>query len=247
VTKRTLAWIVVAFLAAASCIGFATKTHTLQEIKLTQEEVQGRINTKLPLEKNGMVLSNLQVNFENQFLGVKATFQGSKWGQEFNIDVDIHGMPYYEKIDGAFHFRADKVAVSKITFKGDKVSTKVEKFVDKYVDSPKLNQNASEIGNKIEDWINRSIESTTIFVLQRIPIYTLPDTLKGNVVRMSLQSVEINDSVLILHLSFWQFTKMVLIYIVIFVIALVVAFALVVNPEWGLAAMFISSMGDINS
>lgn len=246
-TKRKLVWITVALLIVVSSFGLVVGINSVQDITLTEQDVQSRINDKLPLEKNGMVLRDMQVNFENNLLNVTASFEGKKWGQEFSATMNMDGTPYYSNLDGTFHFRPNKITVREIKVKGEAVSTKVEKFIDKYVDSPKINQNASEIATKIEEWVNGSIENTTTYALQRIPIYTLPDTLKGNTVRMLLESVEIGNDNLTLHLSFWQFTKMALMYIIIFLVALVMAVALLMNPEWGMVFLFVSSIGDIGS
>ena len=246
-TKRKLAWIVISLLGVVSLIGLVVGINSIQDITLTEQEVQSRVDGKLPLEKNGMVLNGLQVNLENNLLNVVASFEGKKWGQEFSATINTDGTPYYNNLDGTFHFRPNKITVSEIRVRGEAVSTKVEKFIDKYVDSPKINQNAGEIATKIEEWVNGSIENTTTFALQRIPIYTLPDTLKGNTARMLLKSVDIGNDNLTLHLSFWQFTKMVLMYVLIFIVALAMAVAILMNPEWGMVLLFVGSIGDIGS
>ena len=246
-TKRKLVWIVIALLGVASLIGLVVSINSIQDITLTEQEVQSRVDSKLPLEKDGMVLNGLQVNLDNNLLNVVASFEGKKWGQEFSATINTEGTPYYNNLDGTFHFRPNKITVREIRVRGEAVSTKVEKFIDKYIDSPKINQNAGEIAMKIEEWVNGSTENTTTFALQRIPIYTLPDTLKGNTVRMLLKSVDIGNDNLTLHLSFWQFTKMVFMYILIFIVALAMAIAILMNPEWGMALLLAESIGDIGS
>ena len=246
-TKRKLVWIIISLLGVASVIGLAVGISSIHDITLSEQDVQSRVDSRLPLEKSGMVLNGLQVNLENNLLNVVANFEGKKWGQEFSATINTDGTPYYNNLDGTFHFRPNKITVREIKVGGEAVSTKVEKFIDKYVDSPKINQNAGEVATKIEEWVNGSIEGTTIFALQRIPIYTLPGTLKGNTVRMLLKSVDIGKDSLTLHLSFWQFTKMVFMYILIFIVALAMAIAILMNPEWGMALLFVESIGDIGS
>lgn len=230
-TNRKLVWIVISLLGVASLIGLVVGMNTVQDITLTEREVQSKINDKLPFERNGITLNSLRVNLENNSLNVVASFEGKKWGQEFNATINTAGVPYYNNLDGTFYFRPDKITVRDIKVKGEAISTKVEKFIDKYAGSSKINQNTGEVGTKVEDWVNGSIESTTIFILQRIPIYTLPDTLKGNTVKILLKSVEINEDSFTLHLSFWQFTKMVMLYVVIFIIALAMPLTLIRNPD----------------
>lgn len=246
-TKRKLTWIIVILLSVTSLIAIVLGINAIHDITLSKQEVQNKIDGKLPLEKNDMVLKNLQVNLATNSLSLAANFEGKKWGQEFNASINAIGTPYYNNIDGTFHFRPSQITVVKIEIKGEAVSTKIKKFIDKYVDSSKINQNANDIGLKVEEWVKEPIENSTVLVLQRIPVYTLPDTLKGNAVRMFLKSVEINDDGLTLHLSFWQFTKMIILYALIFLIALVTAFALTMNPGWGLTFLFISSIGDIGN
>lgn len=57
---------------------------------------------------------------------------------------------------------------------------------------------------------------------------------------MLLKDVEVKGGNVIAHLSIWQFTGWVLLYGVIFLVALGVAVALVLNPEFGAAVMFLS-------
>jgi len=227
VTRRRLGWVVfILGVFSFFAIVLSFSTNSIQDIKLTEQEIQSKIDAVLPLEKNGMVLSALRINLENNLVNVVATFEGERWGQEFNATIDMDGRPYYNNSAGTFHFLPEKIKVREVKFKGDTVSTKVQKFIDKYVDSPKINKNSNEIGKQIEEWVNVSIENTMAFVFKRIPIYTIPDTLKGNVASMFLKSVEIDQDSLTLKVSFWQFTKLLLFYIIIFIVALAVALVL---------------------
>lgn len=243
-TKRKAVWTALSILVAASMMGVILGVNAIHDITLTEAQIQERIDAKLPLVKNEITIQRMRVQFLNGSLVVMPEIEGKKWKQEFLISVKANGVPYYDGPKGVFYFRPQTIEVTNLKIKGEAVSEKTKRFIDRFIDSPNINRNKDVIGAKVEEWVHGSIESMTTGTLKRVPIYTLPDTLKGNLVRILLKSVEINDSTLILHLSVWQFTKIVMLYIAFFLIAIITAVALLMNPEWGITLLLIGGLGD---
>ncbi|MBI2633580.1 MAG: DUF1439 domain-containing protein [Parcubacteria group bacterium] len=237
-TKRNIVLTITACLTVISIFGIIFGIYAIQDITITEQEIKNRVSEKIPIEKNGITLTSLNIDFKNTSLNLTAHFNGKKWNQEFTAIVSAQGVPFYDNGEGAFYFKPENITIQAITIKEETVSTKVKKFIDKFVDSLKINKNADAIGTKSEKWFNVSVENTAAMALQNIPIYKLPHTAKGITVRMFLKAVEIRNGNLILHLSVWQFTKTVLLSIVTFLISIAIAFVLLQNPGWG-AASFI--------
>lgn len=237
-TKRRLVWIFVAIFAIASIVGIIIAANAVHDITLTQTEVQKKIDDKLPATKDGITVKRVQVEFKENLLLLIIDGEGEKLGQKFSISVNARGTPYYDSSEGAFYFRPDDLQIMNLKLNGEDVSNKVEKFIDKYVDSEKINQNKNEISGTIEKWVRGVMGNIVTWTLMRIPIYTLPDTIKGNTVQMMLKSVEIHDGSVTLRLSFWQFTKMVAIYCFVLLLVITITICLAMYPEWGLAFVF---------
>lgn len=234
-TKRRLVWIFVAIFTIVSIVGIIIAANAVHDITLTQTEVQKKIDDKLPATKDGVTVERVQVEFRENLLLLIIDGKGEKLGQKFAVSVNARGTPYYDSFKGAFYFRPDDLQITNLKLNGDDISNKVEKFIDKYVDSEKINKNKNEISSIIEEWVRGVIGNIVTWTLMRIPIYTLPDTMKGNTVRMMLKSVEVHDGSVTLRLSFWQFTKIVAIYCFILLLAIAIAICLFRCPEWGLA------------
>ncbi|MDP3697396.1 MAG: hypothetical protein Q8R55_05255 [Candidatus Taylorbacteria bacterium] len=243
-SKRRVVWMVVCILAIISSIGIIYSTNAFQDITLGEVGVQEKIDARLPLVKNDFTVKHIKVNFTNSSLVIVVDGEGKKWGQEFIVSLEAQGIPYYDSFKGKFYFRPQTVKVTSLKTKSEPVSAKVEKFIDRFVSSPKITTNKVVLGADAEAWVHSSMENTTIWALKRLPIYTLPNTLKGNAFRMLLKSVEIGDDKITLHLSFWQFTKMVVMYVIILLFAIVGAIAIVMNPGWGIPLFLIGGLVD---
>jgi len=83
------------------------------------------------------------------------------------------------------------------------------------------------------------VQKSAEIALDRVPVYTLPDNFKGHVARMALSSVEVKDGTVIAHLSFIQFTGMVLTYLALGAATILIAVFLVVAAANGVALPFI--------
>lgn len=233
-SKRRVVWIVVFVLTAVSVAGIIYGINAVQDITLNGAQVQERIDARLPLIGNGLIVKKINVYITDDSLVLVTDAEGKRLGQEFDISFRADGVPYYDSRKGEFYFRPQEIKITSLKIKDETVSKKVEKFIDKYVDSPKINAKKDILAADIEKWAHGLIEKTSVWALEQMPIYTLPDTLKGNAVRIMLKSVEITNDNITFHLSFWRLTKMVIAYAVLFLLAVAVAGVLIMNlnGEW---------------
>lgn len=233
-TKRKIAWIILLLTIATSALGLYLGAQVSHDLNFTEREIQGVINGKLPLTRNDVTVKVCQVNFNDNQLAISTKAEGKKWSQSFTISVKADCTPAYEALSGNFYLKPKTVEVTEFRLNDESVSTKVESLIDRFVDSPKILANKDAIGSKTESWSSQAIENGIAWILNRAPIYTIPSTYRGNIIRMSIDSVEIRENILIVHLSFLQLTKMLLLYGVILILAIAIAIAIFMHPEWGL-------------
>lgn len=232
-SKRKTAWLLVALVVAVSAVGFFVNTHLAKDLSFTQQEIQDRINSRLPLSKDDITVTALVVNFKAGVIGIDAGARGKKFGQMFAVSAYTIGALEYDPFEGKFYFKPQGVQIDNIVVAGASVSQAVAGFIEHFPKSEKVIKNKEKISEQVESWVYINVAKFVAWSLERTPVYTLPNTLKGNVIRMLLKSVEVREGVLIAHLSIWQFTWMVLTYFVLFVLAVAAAIGLLLHPEWG--------------
>jgi hypothetical protein len=159
------------------------------------------------------------------------------------VRAQTRGNLTYNNIDGTFHFKPDELKLVDVKTNGESVSTKLDAFVEKWVSSPKVLANKDELVKAGAELVNSMVQKSAEFTLQRMPVYKLPDTFKGQMARMFLSSVEVKDQTIIAHLSFWQFTKIMVLYALIIVLAIGMAVAMLACPELFVAVAVIGSIG----
>lgn len=80
-------------------------------------------------------------------------------------------------------------------------------------------------------------------MLEKTPLYKLKSDFKGIVIRASLEKIWIENGVLHATISLWQLTTTLAVWAVCLVFAVVLAFGLIMSPDWGLAAIAVGSLG----
>ena len=243
-TKRKAVWMAVFLVGVIAVLGIIYGIYNVQDIKLSQSQIQEKIDAKLPLVRGDVIVTKVSVNFVYNSLHLMMDAEGKKWGQKFSISSSAVGKPRFNSQNGTFYCEPEDFGILSLNIKGDSLSKKTEKFIDKWVDSSKIQSNKEAIGKKVEEWVFSSIEDTAVWALKRIPVYSLPDTFKANVFRLLLKDVEIKDGNLILHLSFLKFTLTAVFYILLVVICIIAAFGLMMNPEWGVMLILLTGWGD---
>lgn len=143
-------------------------------------------------------------------------------------------------MDGTFHFKPDELKLVDVKTNGESVSNRVDHMIDKWVTSKKVLDNKDEVVKAAADLINSMVQKSAELTLERVPVYTMPDTLKGTMARMFLKSVEVKDQTIIAHLSFWQFTKTLCLYIFMTVAAVAFVIALIACPEMFTVAVLLT-------
>ncbi|MDP3507130.1 MAG: hypothetical protein Q8T09_03995 [Candidatus Melainabacteria bacterium] len=243
-TKRMLAWTLATILLLVGAVGVYWNFFAEQSITISQSELQNRIDAKMPFAaKHGVTVSKATVVLGNDItLDFVASTQ--KFGKEYSLNGAGKGVLTYDNSRGAFFFKPEKLELK--DFKADgagiSIGDKVGGLLDKWVDSPKITANKQEIVEAAEVASQRLVQRSAEAVLAITPVYKIPDTLKGQTIRMFLHSVEVKDGNLVAHLSLWQFTVSVLLFGLALLAAIGMVCALLVCPEWGVALLVLGSI-----
>lgn len=243
-SKRPIAWGVIVVALIAGIAGICWNLFGLHEVKLTQQELQQRIDVKMPhTTKNGVTVSAVHLDLTGDRIGLIFTATAKKMGTEFTITAQTRGTLVYNNLEGTFRFKPEELQLVDVKTNGESVATRFNRFVDKWVDSPKILDRKDELAASASELVNSLIQKGAEMTLERVPVYKMPDTFKGNIARMFLESVEVQNQTVIAHLSFWQFTKIMLLYGFVIVLAIGFAVVLIANPEMLMAVAIIGSIG----
>ncbi len=243
-TKRTLAWTLATILLLVGAVGVYWNFFAEQSITISQSDLQSRIDAKMPFTaKHGVTVSKATVILGNDItLDFVASTQ--KFGKEYSLNGVGKGVLTYDNSRGAFFFKPEKLELKdfKANGAGVNIGDKVGGLLDKWVDSPKITANKQEIVEAAEVAGQKLVQRSAEAVLAVTPVYKIPDTLKGQTIRMFLHSVEVKDGNLVAHLSLWQFTVSVMLFGLALLAAIGMVCALLVCPEWGMALLVLGSI-----
>lgn len=242
-TKRKLIWGVVVVLCLIALPGFYWTFFGKHEVSLHKDTLQSKIDAKLPFTtKNDVTVSSVKLDLSDDKIGLSIEATATKLKTTYAIKAETKGTLRYDHTRGEFYFYPETLKLVDVKANGASISEKVDKFIDKWVDAPKIVKNKAEIMAAAEEVVQGLVQTAAQKALERTPVYTLPNDFKGNVVHMLLKSVEVKNDHVIAHLSLWQFTKMVCLYIVMFLSAIAIAIFLITHPEAGLALIMLGSL-----
>lgn len=242
--RRVLVWGVLALVAVFACVGGYLSATGKLDVTMTQEELQAKIDAKLPHTSEHRVtvtVSKATLDLSQDQIGLAFSASASKFGKTVLVDAQTRGSLRYEPMSGSFYFRPNELKFGEIRTGDFTVREGVSRFIEKWVDSPKIVAGREQIGETAEKLVQSGVQKAVTVALEHVPVYKLPDNLKGDLARMLLSSVEVHDGKVIAHLSFWHFTGMLLFYAVVFVLALGLAAAMVMAPEGFLALALLGS------
>lgn len=236
----------------------ASQTH---DIVLTGEQIQQRIDAKLPLTKKGITVTQAQVKLTDT-LDVSLAAHGRKLGQSFDTELQATAGLHYNS--GEFYLFPLRLHVERFAVNGQSTGQIAKKAVDAVTGSRTINEEIDELNKKkgvrgaVGRWLTKrrdhladnkaetvaSFQKKTEawvtagagYTLQRVPVYRLPDNLKGAIIGMMIKDIRIADGKLIAHLSFWQLGLSVLMTLVMF--AFLICLAIYCPQVFGLFLVF---------
>lgn len=243
-SKRPIAWGVIVVALIAGIAGICWNLFGLHEVRLTQQQLQQKIDVKMPhTTKHGVTVSSVHIDLTGDQIGLVFVASAQKMGTDFTITAQTRGTLVYNNLDGTFHFKPDQLKLVDVKTNGESVATRFNRFVERHVESQRILDHKDALVASAAELVNSLVQKSAELALERVPVYKMPDTFKGNIARMFLESVEVQNQTVIAHLSFWQFTKIMLFYGFVVIVAIGFAIVLIANPEMLVAVAIIGSIG----
>ncbi len=245
--KRKWAWTATIVTLVIAIAGIAWTFFGVHEISMSQASIQAKIDEKMPTTQKGVTISGVKLDLADDKINLSLDAAATKFKTEYRMHTSTRGTLRFDHSRGAFYFQPETLKITDLQANGANVADKVGSFIDKWVDSKKINEHKAELAAKAEEVAQSLVQKSAETVLERVPVYTLKNDFKGYVVRAVLESVEVKDGNVIAHLSLWQLTKTVAAFGLALIAAIGFMIALATNPEWGVPLLIIGSIADIAS
>ena len=229
-SKRTLAWIVVAFLGVLSTAGLLFFTFGTSKLTFSESDLQTRLNRQLPRTVREVTIDRVAVRLAENRLALRVEIQGTVLRQPVSAVVAARGVPRYEAQSGEMYFDADDVKVEQLTIAGRSVAGEE--------DAATRRRTTEAAGAAVQ----RLAETAIKAYLATRPVYRFKEDFKGVVLKAALVDVSIQQSTLAVTFSLWNLTVTVAIFAVALILVLLAVFLLIRHPLWGLGT--IASIAD---
>jgi hypothetical protein len=224
-TKRTLAWIIVAVIGMLSAMGLLFFTFGKSMLTFSESEVQARLNGKLPRTVKDVTIERVSVRLAENRLALRAEVSGTALRQAFSAVATSRGVPRYDAQNGAMYFDADDVRLEQLTVRGRTLSSDEEAST------------RGRIAEVASSAVRRLVEAAIKAYLAALPVYRFKEDFKGVVLKATVVDIAIRGDRLALTVSLWQLTGTVAALVLALVAVLVAIVTLVRHPFWGLGTI----------
>jgi hypothetical protein len=215
---RKLVWIAltaIGLLAAAGALWSAFGTH---KISLTETELQERVNRQLPREFKGVTVERATVTLADNRIALRIEAQGSALGAPYAVVASTNGVPRYDAAQGQLFFAADSVRIENFTFRGTPLLERED--------------NPTTFRGRIEAAAHSVVEIGIKTFLAERPVYRFKDDLKGMVLNAAITDVAITGNTLVIGVSLWNVTAIVIGFLLVVLLALWLVVVLIRHPMW---------------
>jgi hypothetical protein len=229
-SKRTLAWIVVAFVGVLSTAGLLFFMFGTSKLTFSESEIQARLNQQLPRTVREVTIERVAVRLAENRLALRVEIQGTAMRQPVSAVVTARGVPRYEAQSGEMYFDADDVKIDQLTIAGRSVVGEEDTATRR-----RLTEAAGSA-------VQRLAETAIRAYLAARPVYRFKEDFKGVVLKAALVDVTIRQDTLAVTFSLWNLTVTVATFALVLFGVLFVIFLLIRHPLWGLGT--IASIAD---
>jgi hypothetical protein len=221
-SKRQLAWIVVAVVGVLSIAGLLWTMFGPSKIVFTEAELQARLNQQLPRTVRDVTIERVAVQLIENRMALRVEVKGTAMRQPVAGTVSARGVPRYEAQKGEMYFDADDVKIDQLTVGGRSVAG------DEDAATRRRLIDAAGAG------VLRLAEPVIKAYLAARPVYRFKDDFKGIVLRAALVGVTIEQNTMVVTFSVWNLTLTVAVYALVLVLLLWLIYWLIRHPLWGL-------------
>ena len=117
-SKRALAWIVIALAGLLSTAGLLFFMFGTSKLTFSEAEVQERLNNKLPRTVRDMTIERMVARLAENRMALRIEVKGTVLRQPIAAVVTARGVPRYEAQKGEMFFDADDVKLGQLTVAG---------------------------------------------------------------------------------------------------------------------------------
>jgi len=245
--KRKCAWTATIVTLIVAAAGIAWTLFGVHEVSMSQSSIQAKIDEKMPVTQKGVTISGVKLDLTDNKINLSLDASATKFKTEYRMHTTTRGTLRYDHGRGAFYFQPETLKITDLQANGSNVADKVGGFIDKWVDSKKIQDNKAELAAKAEEVAQTLVQKSAETVLKHVAVYKLKGDFKGIVVRAVLTDVEVKDGNVIAHLSLWQLTKTVFAFIFALIIGIAFLIALAANPSWGTPLLVLGTIADLGS
>ena len=222
-SKRALAWIVVALAGLLSTAGLLFFMFGTSKLTFSEAEVQERLNNKLPRTVRDMTIERMVARLAENRMALRVEVKGTVLRQPIAAVVTARGVPRYEAQKGEMFFDADDVKLGQLTVAGRSVAGEEDAATRKRL--------AEAASKAVQGLAQAAIKA----YLASRPVYRFKEDFKGVVLKAALVDVAIQDNTLAVTFSLWRLSTMVAVFAFALFAVLLAALLLVRHPLWGLS------------
>ena len=217
-SKRKLAWVVVALVGLLSAAGLVWSVFGPERLTFTAAELQSRLNQQLPRTVRDVTIESVNVALADNRLALRIALQARVLQQPVSTSVSARGVPRYVADAAAMYFDAEEIKIEQLAIAGRTV----------------LGEEGGRLGNAVRSALQGVAESGIKAYLATRPVYRFKDDFKGIVLKATLVNVAIEQNTLAVTFSLWNLTLTAAMFALILIILLLVIYWLIRHPRWGL-------------
>ena len=217
-SKRSIAWIVVALVGLLSAAGLLWSMFGSDKLTFTAAELQSRLNQQLPRTVRDVTIERVDVALADNRLALRIALQASVLRQPVSATVSARGVPRYAAQETALYFDADEFKIEQLAVAGRTV----------------VGEEGGRLANTVRSALQGVAESGIKAYLAARPVYRFKDDIKGVVLKAALVDVAIEQNTLAVTFSLWNLTMTAAMFALILIILGLVIYWLIRHPRWGL-------------
>jgi len=217
-SKRRIAWIVVALVGLLSVAGLLWSMFGSDRLTFSAAELQSRLNQQLPRTVRDVTIERVDVALADSRLALRIALQARVLQQPVSATVSARGVPRYAADEAAMYFDADNIKIEQLAIAGRTV----------------VGEEGGRLANTVRSALQGVAENGIKAYLAARPVYRFKDDIKGVVLKAALVDVAIEQNTLAVTFSLWNLTMTAAIFALILIILVLVIYWLIRHPRWGL-------------
>jgi hypothetical protein len=223
-SKRSLAWVVIVLVGVLSTIGMVWAGFGSVRVVFTAAELQTRLNQKLPRTVLNVTIDHVAVNAADDRIGLRIDIQTNVLHEAISGVVSATGVPRYDGHREAMYFDVDEIKINQVAIAGKTI----------------VDENAAARGRlraAVVPAAQRIVEAAVKAYFAEVPVYRLHNDLTGFVLKAALSDVKIDQNVLVVTFSLWNFSLVVFVFALPLLTVASFVYFLIRYPQWGVGLM----------